>query len=383
MSSADTTTDAGSDGGADVRRGHAGAGHAAHVCGRCVGERACRGYRGDEPAVVDRRDPRNADEHRGLGRATIRVAFSVNEHIGVGRHRRHRGRADASAPLVARGSRDRGVPGRCTAWSPRLPRAARTPSTADARAAVSTGRRRALLSWSSGKDSAFALAELRRADDVEVVGLVTTINASFARVSMHGVREELLVEQAAAVGLPLWKVPLPWPCPNDAYEAAMSTVMVRARGEGIAHMAFGDLFLEEIRAYREERLAGTGITPLFPLWGRDTTALAGEMVAAGQRAVVVCVDPAQLDADRAGRQYDAVFLDGLPAGCDPCGERGEFHTFAWDGPAFSRPVAVTIGDIVERDGFVFADVLPIDTNASGGPSPRDGATARGSRWRRR
>jgi uncharacterized protein (TIGR00290 family) len=219
-------------------------------------------------------------------------------------------------------------------------------------------RPRVLLSWSSGKDSAFALSELRAAGDVDVVGLVTTVNAEAKRVAMHAVREQLLDLQAAAVGLPVRKVSIPWPCPNHVYEAAMADAVVEARDQGVTHMAFGDLFLADIRAYREERLAGTGITPLFPLWDRDTHALARSMVAAGLRATLTCVDPQQLDAHAAGRAFDSALLDTLPPSCDPCGERGEFHTFAWDGPCFSRPVPVTIGEVVERDGFVFADVLP-------------------------
>jgi len=220
-----------------------------------------------------------------------------------------------------------------------------------------SGRPRALLSWSSGKDSAYALSVLRDADEVEVVGLVTTVNAAAGRVAMHAVREQLLDLQASAVGLPVWKVAIPSPCSNAEYEAAMAEVMERARREGITHLAYGDLFLADIRAYREERLAGSGISPLFPLWGRDTGALAREMVGAGVRAVLTCVDPAQLDAGFAGQSFDSTLLDRLPPSCDPCGERGEFHTFAWHGPGFERPVPVTAGEVVARDGFVFADLL--------------------------
>lgn len=216
---------------------------------------------------------------------------------------------------------------------------------------------RCLLSWSSGKDSAFALWVLRQDPAVEVVGLLTTINVEARRVAMHAVRDELLSLQAAAVGLPVWRVEIPWPCTNDAYEAAMAGVVARAAAEGIAAMAFGDLFLADIRAYREARLAGTGITPLFPLWGRDTAALAREMLHAGTRAVLTCVDPSQLDASFAGRSFDNELLADLPSRCDPCGERGEFHTFAWDGPAFARPVPVRVGARVVSDGFVFADVI--------------------------
>ena len=229
------------------------------------------------------------------------------------------------------------------------------------------GRRRvserpaALLSWSSGKDSAWALHVLRQQGEVEVVGLLTTFNAAFARVAMHAVREELVQRQADAVGLPLWPVPLPWPCPNEAYEAAMSAAIAPARASGITHIAFGDLFLEDIRAYREQRMAEAGMVPVFPVWALDTGQLAEAMVSGGARATVVCVDPAQLGAGYCGREFDAGFLRDLPQTVDPCGERGEFHTFAWDGPAFSRPVEVSRGEIVERDGFVFADLLPVES----------------------
>ncbi len=234
-----------------------------------------------------------------------------------------------------------------------------------------SGRARALLSWSSGKDSAFALAVLRDAHEVDIVGLVTTINLAARRVAMHEVREQLLESQAAAVGLPLWKIGIPSPCSNDQYEAAMARLIVRARADNITVLAYGDLFLEDIRAYREAHLAGTGISPLFPLWGRNTAVLAREMIEVGQRAVLTCVDPHQRNPRYAGRSFDTALLAELPRGCDPCGERGEFHTFAWDGPAFAHPVGVTVGDIVERDGFVFADILP----AASSGTDRSTATA--------
>ena len=217
---------------------------------------------------------------------------------------------------------------------------------------------KALLSWSSGKDAAWALHALRQAGEVEVAGLLTTTNAAFDRVAMHGVREALLEAQAEAAGLPLWTVPLPWPCPNEAYEALMAQACARAAAEGIEAMAFGDLFLEDVRDYRIQKLAGTGLRALFPLWGRETGALAREMVAGGLRATLVCVDPKALDGAFAGRDFDARLLADLPASVDPCGERGEFHTFAWDGPMFRRPVPVARGEVVERDGFVFADLVP-------------------------
>ena len=218
-----------------------------------------------------------------------------------------------------------------------------------------------MLSWSSGKDSAWALHVLRQAGVVDVVGLLTTFNVEFDRVAMHAVRRDLVICQARSVGLPLWPVFLPWPCPNDAYEAAMAAAIARALRAGIAHIAFGDLFLDDIRAYREERMAAAGIAPLFPLWGLDTSRLAREMVQSGAQATVVCVDPAQLDESFCGEDFDAAFLEALPESVDPCGERGEFHTFAWDGPAFSAPVFVERGEIVRRDGFVFADLRPVQS----------------------
>lgn len=224
--------------------------------------------------------------------------------------------------------------------------------------AVGVSKPKALLSWSSGKDSVFALAVLRAEAEVEVVGLVTTVTTGFERVAMHGVRQKLLELQAAAVELPVRVVNIPSPCSNEQYDVVMAEVVTTARAEGVTRMAFGDLFLSDIRAYREQRLAGTGVQPMFPLWGRDTRSLAGEMVRAGVRATLACVDPRQLDRGFAGRQFDRALLRELPAGVDPCGENGEFHTFAWDGPGFRRPVPVAAGETVERDGFVFTDLLP-------------------------
>lgn len=214
-----------------------------------------------------------------------------------------------------------------------------------------------LLSWSSGKDSAWALHVLRK-QGVKIAGLLTTLNSEFNRVAMHGVRQELLQAQARAAGLPLWEVPLPWPCSNEQYEALMSEAMGRARREGIQTVAFGDLFLEDIRAYREQKMAQVGMKCLFPLWGSNTRELAREMIAGGLRAKLVCVDTKQLDARFAGREFDAALLADLPPGVDPCGERGEFHTFAWAGPMFKAPLALKGGETVVRDGFAFADVLP-------------------------
>jgi uncharacterized protein (TIGR00290 family) len=222
---------------------------------------------------------------------------------------------------------------------------------------------KALLAWSSGKDSAWSLHVLRAQGEVEIVGLLTTINEAFDRVAMHAVRTELLRAQADASDLPLWPVLIPWPCSNAAYEAAMNAALARARADGIAHVAFGDLFLEDIRRYREERLAPTGITPLFPIWGTPTDALARRMVAGGLRARLTCVDPKRLDARFVGREFDAALLDELPTSVDPCGERGEFHSFAYDGPMFRRPVPIRGGEVVTRDGFVFADLLPLEAAA--------------------
>jgi uncharacterized protein (TIGR00290 family) len=215
-------------------------------------------------------------------------------------------------------------------------------------------REKALLSWSSGKDSAWALHLLRR-QDVELVGLLTTINQQFERVAMHAVRTELLRAQADAAGLPLWEVPLPWPCSNADYEAAMSRAIERARAQGVSVMAFGDLFLEDIRAYREQKLSGTGIRPIFPVWGLPTDQLAKDMITGGLQARLTCVDPKQLPGSFAGRAFDAALLAELPGGVDPCGERGEFHTFTHAGPMFQRSIGIAAGDVVERDGFVFAD----------------------------
>lgn len=225
-------------------------------------------------------------------------------------------------------------------------------------------RPKALLAWSSGKDSAWALHVLRQRGDAEVVGLLTTVNEVYHRVAMHAVRVDLLRAQAEAAGLPLWEVPIPSPCSNEAYEAAMAGAMGRAKAEGITAVAFGDLFLEDVRRYREERLQGTGISPLFPVWGMPTDALAREMVGAGLRAYLTCVDPRQLSRDFAGRAFDAGLLADLPASVDPCGERGEFHTFACAGPMFRRPVPVRVGETVEREGFVFTDLLSAQ---AGGP----------------
>jgi diphthamide synthase (EF-2-diphthine--ammonia ligase) len=199
---------------------------------------------------------------------------------------------------------------------------------------------------------------LRQQPDIQLGGVLTTVNEVYQRVAMHAVRVELLQAQAGALGLPLWQIPIPSPCPNEVYERVMAAAVARAVGEGFTHMAFGDLFLEDIRRYREEKLAGTGLTPIFPLFGADTTKLARDMVAGGLKARLTCVNPKVLDRKFAGRDFDASLLDELPASVDPCGERGEFHSFAYAGPMFSRPIPIASGEVVERDGFVFADVVP-------------------------
>lgn len=218
------------------------------------------------------------------------------------------------------------------------------------------GMKKILLSWSGGKDSAWALHLMRQSAEFEVGGLLTTVNERFRRVAIHGFREELLERQAEATGLPLWKVYLPFPCSNEEYEARMAVVCERAVGEGFEGIAFGDLFLEDIRAYRVAKLAGTGLEPVFPLWGIPTAALAGEMMTAGLRARLTCVDPRKVSPEFAGREWDAELLHDLPTEVDACGEHGEFHSFAWAGPMFSAEIGVESGERIERDGFVYAEL---------------------------
>jgi uncharacterized protein (TIGR00290 family) len=217
---------------------------------------------------------------------------------------------------------------------------------------------KAIIAWSSGKDSAYALEEVRRAGRYDVVGALTTLTAPYERVSMHGVREAILDRQMEAVGLPCRKVRIPAPCPNEVYEEAMATALAEAGEQDVEHVIFGDLFLEDVRTYREERLDRVGMRGVFPLWGRPSRELAEQIVAAGVRATITCLDPRRLDASFAGRTYDAAFLADLPRDVDPCGENGEFHTVVTAGPMFRAPLETRVGEVVQRDGFVFADVLP-------------------------
>ena len=215
-----------------------------------------------------------------------------------------------------------------------------------------------LVSWSGGKDSAWMLYVIRREmPQAEIVGLVTTINECFDRVAMHGVRRELLEAQAEATEIPLWTVPLPWPCTNETYEARMQNLIAKASELGVEAFAFGDLFLTEIRAYRERQLAGTGIRPIFPIWGIPTRDLAQEMIRSGLHARLSCVDPKQISADFAGREFDEALLAGLPATADPCGENGEFHSFVYAGPMLTKAVPIVTGETVTRDGFVYTDLM--------------------------
>ena len=220
-----------------------------------------------------------------------------------------------------------------------------------------------LVSWSSGKDSAWSLHVLRRDSAVEVGGLLTSMNEAAGRVSMHGVREEIVRAQAAAAGLPIFTIPLPWPCTNEIYETRLRAAVERAVADGFTHVAFGDLFLDDVRKYREDRLAGTGLAPLFPLWGRPTAALAREMIAGGVRARISTLDPRVMPRELIGAQFDEALLAALPPSVDPCAERGEFHTCVTDGPMFAAPLNVEAGEIVEREGFVYGDLLIVTAPA--------------------
>lgn len=226
------------------------------------------------------------------------------------------------------------------------------------RAPITSGAHKALIAWSSGKDSAWALYEVRRSRDFEIIGALITATEPFNRVSMHGVRDELVRMQVEAAGLRPIVVRIPFPCSNEVYEGKMAAAMKAARASGVTHVIFGDLFLEDVRKYRERQLAGTGIAPVFPLWGRDTSVLAREMIDAGVEATLCTVDLSKLPAFYAGRRFDNALLGALPPGTDPCGENGEFHTFVSAGPMLAQRIAVRTGETVERDGFAFADLLP-------------------------
>ena len=216
--------------------------------------------------------------------------------------------------------------------------------------------KRILLSWSSGKDSAWSLHILRQRGEYEVVGLLTTFNEVADRVAMHAVRRELVERQAAATGLPLWAVPLPWPCSNEQYESLMAQTCAKAVTEGIEGIAFGDLFLEDVRAYRQKQMKGTGLEPIFPVWGLPTHALAQKMIESGMRAKLTCIDTEKLDARFAGCEFDGALLSALPSEVDACGERGEFHSFVYAGPMLNAALPVAVGETVVRDQFVFADL---------------------------
>jgi uncharacterized protein (TIGR00290 family) len=233
---------------------------------------------------------------------------------------------------------------------------------------VSASPPKAFISWSSGKDSAFALCEARRSGLAQVVGALTTVTKAYGRVAMHGVRESVLDRQMSALQLPALKVMLPTPCSNETYEERMGEALAGIRAQGVTHVVFGDLFLEDVRAYRERQLAAAGMTGIFPLWRRDTTALARAIIASGVVAHLVCLDPRRLGSEFAGRRFDARLLAELPADVDPCGENGEFHTLVSAGPMFAAPLAVAFGPVVERDGFVFADAT-VDGGAA--PAPQN------------
>lgn len=222
-------------------------------------------------------------------------------------------------------------------------------------------RPKAWIAWSSGKDSAWALHLVWQAGEVEVAGLLTTITEPYSRVSMHGVRVELLEAQARSLGLPLHQIMIPDPCPNEVYESALRDMLENAKAGGVTCIVHGDINLVDVRKYREEKLAGIGMSALFPLWGCDTGELAREMIAAGLRAYITCLDARKVPRELAGREFDQELLAALPEHVDPLGESGEFHTFATEGPMFSRPIKVRVGETVEREGFVFTDLMPAES----------------------
>ncbi len=213
------------------------------------------------------------------------------------------------------------------------------------------------MSWSSGKDSAWALYKLQQDPTINLAGLFCTVNKEFDRVAMHGVRVELLQKQANSIGLPLEIIEIPYPCSNDDYETIMGEFVARVKGDDVECFAFGDLFLEDVRNYRVEKLAGSDIEPIFPIWGAPTEELSREMIDSGLRTVITCVDPRKIPEDFSGKEFTHDFLDSLPEGTDPCGENGEFHSFVFDGPMFKEQIDIVVGEVVTRDNFVFADVM--------------------------
>jgi len=221
-------------------------------------------------------------------------------------------------------------------------------------------KRKTMLAWSSGKDSAWALHMLRQNPEFELVGLFSTVNEAFNRVAMHAVRLELLMKQAQNAGLSMDVINIPYPCTNQEYEDRMKAFIEKAKEKKIECIAFGDLFLEDVRKYREEKLAGAGITPIFPLWGIPTRTLSQDMIDAGLKAVITSIDPKLIPEEFIGKQYNESFLQQITDTVDPCGENGEFHTFAFAGPMFNEPISITVGEIVHRDGFVFADIISND-----------------------
>ena len=218
------------------------------------------------------------------------------------------------------------------------------------------------MSWSSGKDSAWALYKLQQDPEIELVGLFCTVNKEFDRIAMHGVRVELLLLQAKNLGLPIEIIEIPYPCSNEDYEKIMGQFIQRIKSENIEYIAFGDLFLEDIRKYREEKLNGTGISPVFPIWNIPTDELAREMINSGLKTIITCIDPKQTPIEYAGKEFDESFLDNLPDSVDPCGENGEFHSFVYDGPMFREKLDIKVGDIVHRDDFVFVDIFLKDND---------------------
>ena len=220
-------------------------------------------------------------------------------------------------------------------------------------------KKKVLMSWSSGKDSAWALYKLQQDPTVEIIGLFSTVNSEFDRVAMHGVRVELLKRQAESIGLPIELIEIPYPCSNEEYEKVMSAFVEQAKAKDIECFAFGDLYLEDIRQYRVDKLQNTGIDPIFPVWGIPTETLSKDMIASGLRTIITCIDPRKISKEFAGREYSKDFISDLPDGVDPCGENGEFHSFVFDGPMFSKSIDIKVGEVVQRDGFIFADVRPL------------------------